>query len=116
MKATWEKIDKNIVSIDVEVEAEKVAEALDQAFKKVVQKVNVPGFRKGKVPRGIFESRFGIESLYQDAIDILLAGCLFRCSKRNIILSRLTVLRLMLSNSQKAKLSNSKQKLSLSLK
>ncbi|NIK75996.1 trigger factor [Paenibacillus castaneae] len=72
MKATWEKIDKNIVSIDVEVEAEKVAVALDQAFKKVVQKVNVPGFRKGKVPRGMFESRFGIESLYQDAIDILL--------------------------------------------
>lgn len=72
MKATWEKIDKNIVSIDVEVEAEKVSGALDQAFKKVVQKVNVPGFRKGKVPRGIFESRFGIESLYQDAIDILL--------------------------------------------
>jgi trigger factor len=72
MKATWEKIDKNIVSIDVEVEAEKVSDALDQAFKKVVQKVNVPGFRKGKVPRGIFESRFGIESLYQDAIDILL--------------------------------------------
>lgn len=72
MKATWEKIDKNIVSIDVEVGAEKVAGALDQAFKKVVQKVNVPGFRKGKVPRGIFESRFGIESLYQDAIDILL--------------------------------------------
>ncbi|WP_337099566.1 trigger factor [Paenibacillus sp. YIM B09110] len=72
MKATWEKIDKNIVSIDVEVEAEQVATALDQAFKKVVSKVNVPGFRKGKVPRGIFESRFGVESLYQDAIDILL--------------------------------------------
>lgn len=72
MKATWEKIDKNIVSIDVEVGAEKVSGALDQAFKKVAAKVNVPGFRKGKVPRGIFESRFGVESLYQDAIDILL--------------------------------------------
>ncbi|GKU75747.1 trigger factor [Paenibacillus sp. L3-i20] len=72
MKATWEKIDKNVVSIDVEVSAEKVAVALDQAFKKVVAKANVPGFRKGKVPRGIFESRFGVESLYQDAIDILL--------------------------------------------
>jgi len=34
--------------------------------------VNVPGFRKGKVPRQIFESRFGVESLYQDAMDILL--------------------------------------------
>ncbi|BBH19188.1 trigger factor [Paenibacillus baekrokdamisoli] len=72
MTATWEKIDKNLVSIEVEVAAEKVNEAIDKAFKKVVAKVNVPGFRKGKVPRGIFEARFGIESLYQDAIDILL--------------------------------------------
>jgi trigger factor len=72
MKATWEKIDKNLVSIDVEIDAEKVAEALDKAFKKVVAKINVPGFRKGKVPRPIFEKRFGVESLYQDAIDILL--------------------------------------------
>ncbi|REE69529.1 trigger factor [Paenibacillus taihuensis] len=72
MTATWEKIDKNLVSINVEVDAGQVTEALDKAFKKVVQKVNMPGFRKGKVPRAIFESRFGIESLYQDAIDILL--------------------------------------------
>ncbi|MUT64494.1 trigger factor [Paenibacillus sp. NEAU-GSW1] len=83
MKATWEKIDKNVVSIDVEVEAEKVTVALDQAFKKVVQKVNVPGFRKGKVPRGIFESRFGIESLYQDAIDILLPDAYSEAVKAN---------------------------------
>lgn len=72
MKATWEKIDKNLVAIDVEVDAAQVSEALDKAFKKVVQKVNVPGFRKGKVPRAMFEKRFGVESLYQDAIDILL--------------------------------------------
>ncbi|XEC93214.1 trigger factor [Paenibacillus tarimensis] len=72
MKATWEKIEKNVAVLEVEVEAEKVTEALDKAFKKIVNKVNVPGFRKGKVPRGIFESRFGVESLYQDAIDILL--------------------------------------------
>ncbi|MDQ6418659.1 trigger factor [Paenibacillus sp. LHD-117] len=83
MKATWEKIDKNIVSIDVEVEADKVAGALDQAFKKVVAKVNVPGFRKGKVPRGIFESRFGVESLYQDAIDILLPEAYTAAVKEN---------------------------------
>ncbi|WP_270164692.1 trigger factor [Paenibacillus sp. SYP-B4298] len=72
MKASWEKIEKNLVEISVEVEAEQVTQALDKAFKKVVQKVNVPGFRKGKVPRSMFEKRFGIESLYQDAIDILL--------------------------------------------
>jgi trigger factor len=72
MKANWEKIEKNIGVLNVEVDAEQVASALDKAFKKVVQKANVPGFRKGKVPRGIFEARFGVESLYQDAIDILL--------------------------------------------
>lgn len=72
MKATWEKIEKNQGVLDVEVTADRVAVALDKAFKKVSQKVNVPGFRKGKVPRAIFESKFGVESLYQDAIDILL--------------------------------------------
>ncbi|KAA9000377.1 trigger factor [Paenibacillus spiritus] len=72
MKATWEKIEKNLGVLDVEVDAERVKEALDKAFNKVVKKANVPGFRKGKVPRPIFESRFGVESLYQDAIDILL--------------------------------------------
>ncbi|WP_019908898.1 trigger factor [Paenibacillus sp. HW567] len=72
MKATWEKIEKNLGVLEVEVGAERVAAALDKAFNKVVKKANVPGFRKGKVPRPIFESRFGVESLYQDAIDILL--------------------------------------------
>ncbi|GIP60731.1 trigger factor [Paenibacillus woosongensis] len=72
MKATWEKIEKNLGVLEVEVEAERVAAALDKAFQKVVKKANVPGFRKGKVPRPIFEARFGVESLYQDAIDILL--------------------------------------------
>ncbi|ETT64145.1 trigger factor [Paenibacillus sp. FSL H8-0457] len=72
MKATWEKIEKNLGVLDVEVDAERVASALDKAFNKVAKKANVPGFRKGKVPRPIFEARFGVESLYQDAIDILL--------------------------------------------
>lgn len=72
MKASWEKIEKNTGVLTVEVETEKVNEALDKAFKKVVGKVNVPGFRKGKVPRSIFEAKFGVESLYQDAIDLIL--------------------------------------------
>lgn len=72
MKASWEKKEKNTGILTVEVEQEKVDEALDKAFKKVVRQVNVPGFRKGKVPRPIFEARYGVESLYQDAIDIIL--------------------------------------------
>lgn len=72
MKASWEKLEKNEGVLTIEVEKEKVNDALDQAFKKVVKNINVPGFRKGKVPRQIFEARFGVESLYQDALDILL--------------------------------------------
>jgi trigger factor len=70
--AKWEKLENNQGVLTVEVEPEKVDQALDQAFKTVVKKVNVPGFRKGKIPRKLFEARFGVESLYQDALDILL--------------------------------------------
>lgn len=72
MTAKWEKLEGNQGVLTIEVDAEKVNVALDEAFKKVVKKVNIPGFRKGKIPRGMFEQRFGVESLYQDALDILL--------------------------------------------
>lgn len=72
MTASWEKTEKNLGVLEVEVAADRVEAALDKAFQKVVKKANVPGFRKGKVPRSIFEARFGVESLYNDAIDILL--------------------------------------------
>lgn len=72
MTTKWEKLEGNEGVLTVDVAAEKVDAALDQAFKKVVKKVNVPGFRKGKVPRSLFEKQFGVEALYQDALDILL--------------------------------------------
>jgi len=72
MTAKWEKDQGNQGVLTVEVDAERFESALDQAFKKVVKQVSVPGFRKGKVPRKIFEKRFGVEALYQDALDIIL--------------------------------------------
>ena len=72
MSAKWEALEGNRGVLTIELDAEKLNEGLDLAFKKVVKTVNIPGFRKGKIPRGMFEQRFGIESLYQDAIDILL--------------------------------------------
>ncbi len=72
MAVKWEKTEPNTGVLEVEVAAEKFSNALDQAFKKVVKTVAIPGFRKGKVPRKIFESRYGVESLYQDALDIVL--------------------------------------------
>ncbi|SHG38062.1 trigger factor [Ornithinibacillus halophilus] len=72
MSAKWEKQEGNEGVLTFEVSADEFDAALDKAFKKVVKTVQVPGFRKGKMPRSIFEKRFGVESLYQDAVDIVL--------------------------------------------
>ncbi len=72
MTAKWEKEQGNQGVLTIEVDSERLDTALDQAFKKVVKQVNIPGFRKGRVPRQIFEQRFGVEALYQDALDIIL--------------------------------------------
>ncbi|MBP0723912.1 trigger factor [Bacillus sp. RG28] len=72
MTAKWEKVEANVGVLTVEVEASEVTKGLDEAFQKVVKTINVPGFRKGKLPRPIFEQKFGIESLYNDALDIIL--------------------------------------------
>ncbi|MGP4071365.1 trigger factor [Piscibacillus sp. B03] len=72
MSAKWEKKEGNEGVLTFEVDTDQFDKALDQAFKKVVKDVQVPGFRKGKVPRSIFEKRFGVEALYQDAVDIVL--------------------------------------------
>ncbi|HBK0524090.1 trigger factor [Listeria monocytogenes] len=72
MSVKWEKQEGNVGKLTFEIEQEKVKEGLDRAFVKVRKTLNVPGFRKGKVPRQIFNQRFGEEALFQDALDILL--------------------------------------------
>jgi trigger factor len=72
MNVVAEKIDANVVELKVEVPVEKVEQALQQAYKKVVRQITLPGFRKGKAPRKLLESRFGVEIFYEDALDILL--------------------------------------------
>jgi len=72
LSVKWEKQEGNNGLLTVEVTAEEVSKGLDQAFKKVVKQINVPGFRKGKMPRQMFEKMYGVESLFQDALDIIL--------------------------------------------
>ncbi len=71
MSVKVEKIETNKVKLEIEVSAAEVDAGLDQAFRKIVKDVNVPGFRKGKVPRVIFEQRFGVESLFNDALELI---------------------------------------------
>ena len=72
MSVKWEKQEGNNGLLTVEVAADVVNNGLDQAFKKVVKQINAPGFRKGKMPRQIFEKMYGVESLFQDALDFIL--------------------------------------------
>ena len=51
---------------------EEFAKGLDQAFKRAVKRVNAPGFRKGKLPRAVFNKMYGEEALFQDAVDYVL--------------------------------------------
>lgn len=66
-----EKIEDNKVKLEIEVAASEVDTALEKAYRQVVKKVDLPGFRKGKVPRHILESRFGPEILHEDALQNL---------------------------------------------
>lgn len=68
MKVSAEKIDKTKVQVTVEIPEEEFEPSLQKAYKVVVNKVNIPGFRKGKAPRRILESMFGKEILLEDAI------------------------------------------------
>lgn len=72
MSVNWEKKEGNQGVLTVEVDVETVNKGLEASFKKMVKKVNIPGFRKGKIPRPMFEKRFGVESLYADAVDFML--------------------------------------------
>ena len=72
MEVVKKDLEDNKVELKVEIEPERVNDALEQAYKKVVKDVEIPGFRKGKVPRKILEAQYGKEILHKDALDILI--------------------------------------------
>jgi hypothetical protein len=69
MKASVEKIEKNIVKLEIEVDVEKFDEGMEKAYRKNANKFNVPGFRKGKAPRKMVERYYGEQVLYEDAFN-----------------------------------------------
>ena len=72
MTAKWEKKGTNDGVLTFEISEEKIKEGLDTAFNKVKSTLSVPGFRKGKVPRTIFNKQYGEEALYEDALNAVL--------------------------------------------
>lgn len=72
MNATLAKLEKGQALLEVEVDPAEVEAALDQAYQKLVRRVNIPGFRKGKAPRHLLERHVGRDALMREALDILL--------------------------------------------
>ena len=70
--AKKENTNKNVHEVSTKIEGESWKKALDRAFAEKQKTVKVDGFRKGKVPREIFEKKFGKEALYIDAADMVL--------------------------------------------
>ena len=69
MSLQVEKLEKNMAKITVEVPAEQCEKALTAAFNKNKSRFNIPGFRKGKAPQAMVEKMYGVEVLYEDAIN-----------------------------------------------
>ena len=72
MSLQVEKLEKNMAKLTIEVPAEELEKALNTAYNKQKKYINVPGFRKGKVPRQMVEKMYGVEIFYEDAANELI--------------------------------------------
>ncbi|MEO0048999.1 MAG: hypothetical protein RL556_331, partial [Actinomycetota bacterium] len=69
MKSTVERINPTRVKINVEITPEELKPALDHAYEHIAEQVNIPGFRKGKIPAKILEQRVGRPAIMAHAIN-----------------------------------------------
>ncbi len=72
MSVQVEKLEKSMAKLTIEVPAEELEKALQKAFMKNKNRISVPGFRKGKVPRQMVEKIYGPEVFYEDAANELI--------------------------------------------
>lgn len=72
MSANLEKLEKNMAKLTVEVSAEDLEKAIQGAYLKQKNRINIPGFRKGKAPRAIIEKMYGAGIFYEDAANALI--------------------------------------------
>ena len=72
MSLQVEKLEKNMAKLTIEVSADELEKALQNAYKKQKNKISMPGFRKGKVPRQMVEKMYGADVFYEDAANALI--------------------------------------------
>lgn len=72
MSLQVENMEKNMAKLTIEVSAEELEKAIQGAYLKQRNKISVPGFRKGKVPRQMIEKMYGVGIFYEDAANALI--------------------------------------------
>jgi trigger factor len=85
VKVTNEKTENRQAYLTIEMEPAEVEESLEQAYHRLVQRAKIPGFRKGRTPRVIFERYIGRESLLEDAINNLVPQAYEKAIKEQAI-------------------------------
>ena len=71
MTTTFEKLSSNKVKLSFVVEPEKFEQGIKKAYQKMVKKINIPGFRRGKAPMKVVESYYGESVFYEEAFDAI---------------------------------------------
>lgn len=72
MSLKTENLEHNMVKLTIEVSAEEFEKALQGAYQKTKNKINIPGFRKGKAPRAMIEKMYGAGIFYEDAANAII--------------------------------------------
>jgi len=71
MAVKMEKLENSRVKLTVDIDAQTLEGAMQEAYRKNVKRINIPGFRKGKAPRQIIEMNYGPNVFLEDAVEIL---------------------------------------------
>lgn len=71
MKTSWERIENSQIVLNIEAEPDELEPAVEQAYRTLVKRIDIPGFRKGKAPRAMLERYLGKEALMDEAVQHL---------------------------------------------
>jgi trigger factor len=71
MKVTQEKLPKSQIGLEIEIPAETTKQAYEKVVQNLARSANIPGFRKGKVPRQILLQRLGPQRIKEAALEDL---------------------------------------------
>jgi len=72
MKVSAEPVKNSQVTLNIEMEPVEIEKYLEKAYNRLVKRVSVPGFRKGKAPRDVLERHIGKDTLFQEALEDLI--------------------------------------------